>query len=118
MASGRSGVAFRPEGTHYFILSFSDGVVLSSPHSFACLDCGLVWGRLQPDELKEFISKHCAGSEKGDAYALLSEGGRLESQGDTTGALAKYEAVMEKFPGTGAAKDAEFSIRNLKDKSG
>ena len=33
-----------------------------------------------------------------------------------TGALAKYEAVMKEFPGTGAAKDAEVSIRNLTDK--
>jgi hypothetical protein len=53
-----------------------------------------------------------------DAYALLAEGVRLESKGDTAGALAKYETVMENFPGTGAAKDAEFSIRNLRDTLG
>ena len=46
-------------------------------------------------------------------YALLSEGARLEAHGDTAGALAKYEAVIEKFPGTGAAGDAEVSIQNL-----
>jgi TolA-binding protein len=48
----------------------------------------------------------------------LSEGVRLESQGDTAGALAKYAAVMEKFPGTAAAKDAVVSIRNLTHKLG
>jgi TolA-binding protein len=82
------------------------------------LDCGLVWNYLRTAELKEFISKHCAGSDKEDAYALLSEGVRLESQGDTAGALAKYAAVMEKFPGTAAAKDAVVSIRNLTHKLG
>lgn len=45
------------------------------------------------------------------------EAARLESKGDTAGALAKYAAVMEEFPGTGAAGDAEISIRNLRDKS-
>jgi hypothetical protein len=111
-------VMFKPEGTRFFIWSFSGGVDLSSERSSACLDCGLVWCYGRPDELKEFISKHCERSDKDDAHALLSEGVRLESQGDTAGALAKFEAVMEKFPGTEGAKDAEFSIRNLKDKSG
>ena len=112
-----SGVRFEPEGTRFFSWSCSGGVDLSSDPSCACLDCGLVWDYLRPDELKEFISKHCEGSDKDDAYALFSEGARLESKGDTAGALAQYEAVMEKFPGTGAAGDAEVSIRNLRDKS-
>jgi hypothetical protein len=110
-----SGVMFVPEGTR-ISWSFPDGVGLSSDFSdssCACLDCGLVWDYLRPDELKEFISKHC----KEDAYALFSEGARLESMGDTAGALAKYEAVMKEFPGTEAATDAEASIRNLRDKS-
>ena len=107
---------FKPEGTH--ISFFSGGVDLTSDRSSACLDCGLVWCYGRPDELKEFISKHCAGSDKDDAYALYSEGDRLEAQGDIAGALAKYEAVTEKFPGTQAAKDAEISIRNLNDRSG
>jgi hypothetical protein len=109
---------FEPEGTHIFFSLLSHGVDLSSDPSFACLDCGLVWDYLRPDELKEFISKHCGGSDEEDAYALFSEGARLESKGDTAGALAKYEAVMKEFPGTGAATDAEVSIRNLNDKSG
>ncbi len=106
-------VMFEPEGTRFFSSFFSGGVDLTSDRSSACLECGLVWDHLRPDELKEFISKHC----KEDAYALFSEGARLESKGDTAGALAKYEAVMEQFPGTEAAGDAEVSIRNLRDKS-
>jgi hypothetical protein len=109
-----ASVMFKPEGTHFFILRFLGGVVLSSDRSIACLDCGLVWDYLRPDELREFVSKHC----KEDAYALFSEGARLESKGDTAGALAKYEAVKKEFPGTGAAMDAEVSIRNLKDRMG
>jgi hypothetical protein len=109
-------VMFEPEGTRASF--FSGGVDLTSDRSSACLDCGLVWDYLRLEELKEFISKHCARSDQEDAYALLAEGLRRESKGDTAGALAKYEAVLEKFPGTGAAKDAEVSIRNLRDAAG
>ncbi len=118
MPVGRGvSVMFKPEGTHFFILRFLGGVVLSSDRSFACLDCGLVWDYLRPDELKEFVTNHCRGAgQQAGAYALLSEGVRLESKGDTAGAMAKYAAVVETFPGTGAARDAECSIRNLKDK--
>ena len=109
-----TSIMFEPEGKRFFSWSLWGGVDVSSDPSCACLDCGLVWDYLRPDELKEFISKHC----KEDAYALFSEGARLESKGDTAGALAKYEAVMKEFPGTGAATDAEVSIRNLRDASG
>ena len=116
---GHSGSAvFRPEGTRIFTLSLFGGVVLSSDSSFACLDCGLAWGHLQPGELKEYISLHCRESGKEDADALLSEAARLESKGDTAGALAKYEAVRQGFRGTEAARDAEASIRSLKGKVG
>jgi hypothetical protein len=109
---------FRPAGARTFSLSLARGVDLFTDPSFACMDCGLVWNYLRTDELKEFISKHCAGPDKQDAYTVLSEAVRLESRGDIDGALAKYAAVIEKFPGTEAAKDAEFSIRNLRDKLG
>src|SRR5512144_346143 len=42
-----ASVMFEPKGTHFFILSFLGGVVLSSESSFACLDCGLVWDYLR-----------------------------------------------------------------------
>jgi len=115
-ASQAISAIFRPEGARIFSLSRSCGVDLSSNPSFACLDCGLVWDKLRPDELREFISKHCRGSENDDAYALLSEAARLEAKGEVAGALANYETVREKFPGTEAARDAEFSIRSFKEK--
>jgi TolA-binding protein len=43
---------------------------------------------------------------------------RLEASGDVTAAIAKYEDVMRRFPGTEAARDAEVSIRSLKAKIG
>ena len=102
-----------------FSLFSWDGVDLSSGRSFACLDCGLVWDYLRPDELKQFISEHCRRTgDQQDADALLTEGVRLESKGDTAGALVNYAAVMEKFPGAAAARDAEASIRSLKGKVG
>lgn len=115
---GRS-VMFKPNDTHFFILRFLGGVVLSSHRSFACLDCGLVWDHLQPDELREFVTNHCqVTGEQSDAYALLAEGARLESKGDVAGALARYAAVVETFPGTGAARDAQGCIRVLKGRMG
>jgi len=62
-AGGRSNsVTFRPEGTRIFALLFLGGVGLASDSTSACLDCGLVWDYLRPDDLKEFISKHCRES--------------------------------------------------------
>ena len=117
---GGRGIAviFRPEGARMFNLSFWGGVVLSSDDSCACLDCGLVWSQVQPGELKEFISKHCRGSDKEDACGLFSEAARPESEADLAGALAKYEALRQTFPGTEAARDAEASIRSLEGKGG
>jgi len=118
---------FKPDGTGFFFFGFLGGVVLSSEKSSACLDCGLIWDHLRPEELKEFISTQCHARDKEearqdsareDAYALLTEGTRLESKGDAAGALAKYEAVRKGFTDTAAAKDAEASIRSLKQKTG
>ena len=58
---------FRPAGARTFGLSLAHGVDLCTEPSFACLDCGLVWNYLRTDKLKEFISKHCPGSDKQDA---------------------------------------------------
>ena len=117
MPSGQaSWVIFRPEGTRFFSLSLYGGVVLRSDRSFACLDCGLVWSSVPRDELKEYIFKHCSAPNKDEAYRLLAEAARLESHGDMAGAWAKYEAVMEKFPGSGAAGDAEARLQNLKQR--
>ncbi len=113
-----ASVMFKPEGTRFVLLKFLGGVILSSDSSFACLDCGLVWDYLHPEELRQFIANHCSGAGAlEEAYALLTEGSQLEARGETDGALAKYSAVVETFPGTDAAKDAEASIRNLQQKS-
>ncbi len=111
-------VTFRPAAARAFSLAQPRGVDLCTDSAFACRDCGLVWNYVRPEELKEFISKHCARSDNEDAQALLSEGARLESAGDIEGAMAKYAAVMEQFPETLAARQAMFSILNLKDKPG
>jgi outer membrane protein assembly factor BamD (BamD/ComL family) len=43
---------------------------------------------------------------------------KLESCGDVSAAIAKYEEVMQRFPTTDFAKDAEISISNLKQNIG
>lgn len=53
-----------------------------------------------------------------DAVSALSRASRLESRGDSVGAIAKYEEIVRRFEGTEIAKDAEISIQNLKAKIG
>ena len=90
LSAGRHAILpmFQPTGTRRFRLSLANGVEVYCDPSFACLDCGLVWDYLRPDELKDYIASNCARSDDEDAYALLSEGVRLGSKGDTTEALA------------------------------
>ena len=52
------------------------------------------------------------------ADTLMSAALRLESRGDASAAIAKYEEVMRRFPGTDFAKDAEVDIRSLREKIG
>jgi hypothetical protein len=47
------------------------------------------------------------------AWSLLGEAAALERRGDIAGAVAKYEEVKSRFPGTDASKDAEIGIENL-----
>lgn len=68
-------------------------------------------------ELASLRGKAGVGSEE-DAQALMSAALRLESRGDVAAAIAKYEEVIHRFPGTEPAKDAEASIRSLKAKIG
>lgn len=53
-----------------------------------------------------------------DACALLSAALRLETQGQVSAAIAKYEEVIQRFPGTEPATDAAASIRSLRAKIG
>jgi hypothetical protein len=111
-----SSAVFEPEGTKR--ASVFPGVVLASNPSFACLDCGLVWDFANPEELKEFIAQHCQEGVGPDASELLAEAGRLEAGGSVVAAFSKYEAIKEQFPGTEASREAEASIRNLREKLG
>ena len=52
------------------------------------------------------------------AIALLDEATKLETRGRVKEALAKYEAVVEKFRGTAASHDAQKSIESLRAKIG
>ena len=66
-------------------------------------------------ELVTLRGKAGVGSED-DARVLLSAALRLETQGQVSAAIAKYEEVIQGFPGTEPAKDADASIRSLKAK--
>jgi heme A synthase len=68
-------------------------------------------------ELASLRAKAGVGSED-DGQALMSAALRLESRGDVRAAIAKYEEVMRRFPATDFAKDAEVSIRSLREKIG
>jgi hypothetical protein len=52
-----------------------------------------------------------------DAQTLMSVALQSEGKGDFSEAIAKYEEIIQKFPATDFAKDAEISIRNMKDKA-
>lgn len=68
-------------------------------------------------ELASLRGKAGVGSED-DARALLSAALRLETQGQVGAAIAKYEEVIQRFPGTEPAKDADATIRSLTAKIG
>ena len=68
-------------------------------------------------ELASLRGRAGVGSED-DACALLSAALRLETQGQVSAAIAKYDEVIQRFPGTEPAKDADASIRSLKAKIG
>jgi hypothetical protein len=82
----------------------------TTPGSIVVIPSLLVW-------LWVVRSKHQPGSED-DPKVIMSAALRLEASGDVTAAIAKYEDVMRRFPGTEAARDAEVSIRSLKAKIG
>ncbi len=52
------------------------------------------------------------------AYSLLSKALRLQVTGEIDAALSLYQEVVNKFPGTSEAQDAEISIRTLKENLG
>jgi uncharacterized membrane protein len=54
------------------------------------------------------------GGTSEDAFALYSEGSRLEAKGDVQGALAKYQLAVATCPDSRGAQDAQAGIQNLK----
>lgn len=51
-----------------------------------------------------------------DPSVIVTDALQLERQGEIAAAIAKYEIVMRRFPGSEEAKDANISIRDLKAK--
>jgi|KBSSwiStaDraftv2_1062776.scaffolds.fasta_scaffold338731_2 hypothetical protein len=47
------------------------------------------------------------------AFALYEDGSRLEGRGEFPSALGKYQEIVQRFPGTEAARDASKSIESL-----
>jgi hypothetical protein len=58
------------------------------------------------------------GRSDDSGYVALEYGTKLETQGRLQEALAVYQAIMDKYPGTDAAKDAKNSLDGLKGKLG
>ncbi len=50
---------FRPAGLRSFTVAVDVGTRLASAEASACLDCGLVWGDIPAQRLREFMEKHC-----------------------------------------------------------
>ncbi len=60
---GSTSAVFRPAKTRFATLSVAGGVKVAE-ESFACLDCGLIWGQAAPEELLRFLQSHCYESWK------------------------------------------------------
>jgi hypothetical protein len=50
-------VVFRPAGHRFWSLTLKWGVRLAQ-EAFACRDCGLTWGFVEPSELATFVDRH------------------------------------------------------------
>lgn len=53
-----SDIVFGPESLRFLTVTLKHGTKLDA-ESFACLGCGTVWSRTDPNALKEFVRKHC-----------------------------------------------------------
>ena len=63
MLLGEGCAVFRPDSIRFLNLSMWGGASIAQ--SFACRDCGLVWGTVDPNELERFLRKYCTGYDKG-----------------------------------------------------
>jgi hypothetical protein len=85
--------------------------------AFACQACGFAWGRVNQAELSGFLAAECDTVED-EARVALRMATRLESKGKLDDAIGAYEEIVQRFRGTEAAKDAEASLRSLKQRNG
>jgi hypothetical protein len=92
---------------------------------FACPNCGCVeffveghgqQNRAQNAVAAQPVVRTATTVEK--AEGKLQEGNLHESRGQLEAAVAHYEEVITKYPGTALAKDAETRLRAIKDKLG
>ena len=50
------------------------------------------------------------------AYALLEEASQMEAKREVAKAMQKYQEVSSSYPGTDAARDAEISVQQLRER--
>ncbi|MDF7809648.1 hypothetical protein P4E94_19575 [Pontiellaceae bacterium B12219] len=55
---------FRPDGLKAFSMVGTDVRVPNGNKFNSCLDCGLLWAKVDPDKLKKVITKHGNGKTK------------------------------------------------------
>jgi len=67
-------VIFQPKGLRFLSMTWDHGTILETEPQ-ACLTCGTVWSQTNPVTLRDFIRKHCKGSE---SAALVAEEPSLE----------------------------------------
>ena len=55
---GNSFVVFRPASLRFRRFRLNNGVRLQE-EAYACRDCGLAWGFVDPERLGAFLDSHC-----------------------------------------------------------
>ena len=56
---GVDAIEFKPGHQRFLSVSLRSGVRPESRRFRACLDCGHLWGRLDPGDLRQFILTEC-----------------------------------------------------------
>jgi hypothetical protein len=91
---------------------------------YVCPRCGRVElfveglsRQIREDSPAESVASS-AGSSRSVVGTLFQEAWRLDQQEQWDSAIARYEHVLEKFPGTNFARDAERRLSQIKLKLG
>jgi hypothetical protein len=76
----------------------------------------IAWGAILFGAL-QFFKGLAGGEDKPNtedmAYEAFAVGTRLEAEGRVEEALVVYKAIIDKYPQSGASKDAKMSIESL-----